>query len=75
MSDLAPCKRCGSPAAEHIRGEFHAGDTAVELESGLDDYRVACSKFPDCPVNGGWCTPTLKEVAAAKVRWNKMNEI
>lgn len=75
MSDLSPCK-CGAPAAEHIRGEFHAGDETVEhVPEYADDYRVACSTFPACPRNGGWHKPTLKEVARAKAAWNEMNSI
>ncbi len=55
MSDLNPCRKCGAPAVEHIRGEFHSktrndvpenhnGLALVQMDKSIeDDYRIACS--------------------------------
>jgi hypothetical protein len=79
MSDLNPC-RCGSPAAEHFRGEWcndwnanHPEQIELDNPAALDDFRVACSTFPKCPLNTGWCAPTLKETARIRALWNTMN--
>ncbi len=60
MSDLNPCRKCGSQAAEHIRGEFHAitrddvpenhtrGNALVSMDKSIEeDYRIACSQVKE----------------------------
>jgi hypothetical protein len=60
MFDINPCRKCGAPAVEHIRGEFHAktrddlpenrenehsrGGLVSFDESIADDYRISCSR-------------------------------
>lgn len=82
MSDLNPCKLCGSPAVEQIRSEHVTQldlvtGKAVEVElddpDALDDYRIACSAFPKCVQYLGWAKPTLKEAARLRKLWNEMN--
>lgn len=60
MSELNPCRICGSPAVEHIRGEFHAksrddvpennfpGAILVNMDKSIeDDFRISCSKVKE----------------------------
>jgi hypothetical protein len=60
MSELNPCRKCGGPAVEHIRGEFHAksrddveenrhpGALLVSMDKSIeDDFRLACSKVKE----------------------------